>query len=243
MNIRAIKKLISPLGKTPLHPQWLLTGTNSDLNKMLFDLGEGNLILDIGCATKWPCHHIQKNNTYYGIDYYQTASEWYHTKPDIYCNALNLPFTDNFFDVVLLFDVLEHIENSDQLLSEINRVLKPGGKLLMQVPFIYPIHDKPRDFVRYSEFGFEQLATRNHFKIEYCKAVGQPMETAALISNLAASQTFAEWISRRSPLMLLVIFLPFYLLINNILALALSRLIEVETTMPFKYQLSMLKLE
>jgi len=45
-----------------------------------------------------------------------------------------LPFADGTFDVVLSFDVFEHIPDSDRHLSEVRRVLRPGGWYLMQTP-------------------------------------------------------------------------------------------------------------
>jgi SAM-dependent methyltransferase len=52
-----------------------------------------------------------------------------------------IPFADNFFDVVLCNHVLEHVNNDIQAMSEIARVLKPGGFAILQVPFFAPIPD------------------------------------------------------------------------------------------------------
>ncbi len=61
-----------------------------------------------------------------------------------------LPFPANAFDVVLLFNVLEHVYASDQLLTEIYRVLKPGGSLYLFVPFLAQVHPDPDDYRRYT---------------------------------------------------------------------------------------------
>ncbi|MDZ4716416.1 MAG: class I SAM-dependent methyltransferase [Cytophagales bacterium] len=50
-----------------------------------------------------------------------------------------MPFGDNSFDAVLCNHVLEHVENDIQALSEIRRVLKPGGWAILQVPFFSPV--------------------------------------------------------------------------------------------------------
>lgn len=53
-----------------------------------------------------------------------------------------IPFEDNSFDVLFCNHVLEHVENDLQAVSEIKRVLKPGGWAILQVPFFYPIPEK-----------------------------------------------------------------------------------------------------
>jgi hypothetical protein len=53
----------------------------------------------------------------------------------------NLPFGDNHFDAVLCNHVLEHVKNDIQAMSEVRRVLKPGGWAIMQVPFFAPVPD------------------------------------------------------------------------------------------------------
>ena len=53
-----------------------------------------------------------------------------------------MPFQDNTFDVVLCNHVLEHVNDDIQAMKEINRVLKPGGFAIMQVPFFFPVPEK-----------------------------------------------------------------------------------------------------
>ena len=49
--------------------------------------------------------------------------------------------------------VLEHVFNPDDFVREIARVLKPGGALLLTVPFVWNEHEQPYDYARYSSFG------------------------------------------------------------------------------------------
>ena len=53
----------------------------------------------------------------------------------------DIPFPENTFDVVLCNHVLEHVNNDIKAMSEIRRVLKPGGYSIMQVPFFRPVPD------------------------------------------------------------------------------------------------------
>lgn len=61
-----------------------------------------------------------------------------------------LPFKDACADTVLLFNVLEHIYGNNNLLTEIKRVLKPGGKLIGVVPFLVGYHPDPHDYWRFT---------------------------------------------------------------------------------------------
>lgn len=68
-----------------------------------------------------------------------------------------LPFEDSEFDTVLLTDVLEHIPEPLHAMTEIARVLRPGGKLILSVPFFYWIHEEPHDYYRYTKFALERF--------------------------------------------------------------------------------------
>lgn len=94
-------------------------------------------------------------------------------KPDIVADVQNLPFEDNSIEVILLFSVLEHVENPFDAASELYRVLKPGGKLLGSVPFIWPYHAAKlyKDYWRFSKDGLTILF-KNFSAIEIVKAGG-----------------------------------------------------------------------
>lgn len=61
-----------------------------------------------------------------------------------------LPFDDAHFDAVISFNVFEHIQDDFGSLTEVTRVLKPGGALHVIVPWIYPVHGHPDDFHRHT---------------------------------------------------------------------------------------------
>ena len=68
-----------------------------------------------------------------------------------------LPFERGSFDTVLLTDVLEHIPEPTNLICEIARILRPGGKLILGVPFFYWLHEVPHDYYRYTEFALRRF--------------------------------------------------------------------------------------
>jgi SAM-dependent methyltransferase len=71
----------------------------------------------------------------------------------------------NSFDTVLLSDVLEHISEPANLIGEIARILKPGGRLILNVPFMYPVHEGPHDYYRYTRFALERFVGRSDLDV------------------------------------------------------------------------------
>jgi SAM-dependent methyltransferase len=75
-------------------------------------------------------------------------------------DAQALGFTDASFDVVLCTEVLEHVPEPQRAIDEMFRVLKPGGRLLLTTRFLFPIHDAPHDYFRYTKYGLRHLLRR-----------------------------------------------------------------------------------
>lgn len=69
-----------------------------------------------------------------------------------------IPMQSNSVDTIIASDVLEHIYRPHQLLSEMRRILRPGGTALLNMPFIYWIHEAPYDFYRYTPFAIQRMA-------------------------------------------------------------------------------------
>ena len=76
-----------------------------------------------------------------------------------------LPFTDNEFDSILCTEVLEHVNDVEESLDELYRVLKPGGKLLVTTPFICVEHENPHDYRRFTMNGLKQIIKKKGFEI------------------------------------------------------------------------------
>lgn len=61
------------------------------------------------------------------------------------------------FDVILCMSVLEHVYQHDAAVSNIFEALKPGGIAIIFVPGMYPLHDEPTDYWRFTEHSFRKL--------------------------------------------------------------------------------------
>jgi len=85
-----------------------------------------------------------------------------YPKVDVVGDAHSLPFKSETFDKVVIQQVLEHVQSYERVLEEVYRVLKPSGKVYIEVPLIYPIHDE-FDFWRFTPKGLDILC-RYYFK-------------------------------------------------------------------------------
>lgn len=126
--------------------------------------------LDIGCGQK-PYEKIFSSTEYIGLEV-DTPEARANKKADYFYDGSTFPFDGLQFDSVVSNQVFEHVFTPDLFLSEINRVLKPDGILLMTVPFIWDEHEQPYDFGRYSSFGMRHLLKEHKFEIvDYKKSL------------------------------------------------------------------------
>jgi SAM-dependent methyltransferase len=72
-------------------------------------------------------------------------------------DAQALGFVDGSFDVVLCTEMLEHVPEPQRAVDEMRRVLKAGGLLVLSTRFLFPIHDAPHDYFRYTKYGLRHL--------------------------------------------------------------------------------------
>jgi len=92
-----------------------------------------------------------------------------------------LPIADKSYDNVLLINVLEHIFDYHQLLNEAIRVVRPGGSIVIVVPFLFPIHPSPSDFWRFSGQTLERLLTSLNLEQVRVHALGSGVFSARYV--------------------------------------------------------------
>jgi SAM-dependent methyltransferase len=90
---------------------------------------------------------------------------------DLVGDGLNLPLADASVDTVTCNAVIEHVRDPVALVTEMHRVLKPGGFAQLMVPFVFPFHAYPGDYQRYSTSGVLEL-THDFEKVELCVLTG-----------------------------------------------------------------------
>jgi SAM-dependent methyltransferase len=83
------------------------------------------------------------------------------------------------FDTVVLSDVLEHIRKPEKLLAQVHGLLRPGGAVIIGVPFFYWIHEDPYDYYRYTRFALTSMAQESGFDVCYLEETGGAPEILA----------------------------------------------------------------
>lgn len=142
-------------------------------------------LLDVGCGTK-PYRSLFAVDAYIGLDIDSAASRQRGIADQLY-DGKAFPFADGSFDSILCNQVLEHVFSPDIFLGEIARVLKPNGKLLLTVPFVWDEHEQPYDYARYSSFGLSALLERQGLKLVQHKKLGAD---ASILFQLANAYLF-----------------------------------------------------
>ena len=103
------------------------------------------------------------------------------TPIDVRGDAHMLPLREGAVDSVLCTEVLEHLVQPARGADEMRRVLKPGGRLLLTTRFLFPIHDRPGDFFRFTKFGLQHLFRR--WDVEEIVETDTSLETIDILLN------------------------------------------------------------
>src|SRR5579875_3035709 len=101
-------------------------------------------LLDFGCGQK-PYKNLFSVQEYIGVDFENLGHPHVNESIDIFYDGHKLPFANETFDSVFCSEVFEHIFNLEEILKELNRVLKSGGMMLITCPFSYCEHEVPND--------------------------------------------------------------------------------------------------
>ena len=82
-----------------------------------------------------------------------------HRDVDIVADAENLTgiIEDESFDRVLCLSLLEHTKHPEKVVGEMERILKKGGLVIINVPFVMSLHDTPNDYWRFTKYGLLEL--------------------------------------------------------------------------------------
>lgn len=103
---------------------------------------------------------------------------------DVFASVDCLPFQDEAFDTILCTNVLEHVAEAGDGFRELSRCLKHEGFLILSVPFLYPLHEAPHDYYRYTFYGLRHQMEINGLEIKKAVPLGGPGFLAAVYAHL-----------------------------------------------------------
>jgi SAM-dependent methyltransferase len=146
-------------------------------------------VLDAG-AGEAPYAELFEHCAYVTVD-------WPHSvhgaarSADIVASLENLPVANHSFDAVLCTEVLEHVGQPEAVLAELNRVLARQGRLCLTVPFVWPLHEEPFDFYRYTPHALRALLEAAGFAdVDVAPRTGY-------FTTLAQIAEMTGWLQRR----------------------------------------------
>lgn len=130
---------------------------------------------------------------------------------DLIADVHDLPFKNDAFDVVIAIEVFEHLIDPRQASSEINRVLRKDGIVLVSIPFMFRIHGDPNDYQRFTKSGLVQLfnkyadvliqefGNRTHVMLDIFSTIGKPFVIFRILNHLFCNSLFSSCVSKDCP--------------------------------------------
>ncbi len=136
-------------------------------------------LIDLGCGTV-PLYGLYGPHVSEAVCVDWPGSVHATSHVDVYADLSQpLPFEDGAFDTVVLSDVLEHLPKPWQLVSEIRRILAPGGHAFVNVPFLYGIHETPHDYYRFTGFALRRFAAEAGLAVKLLVPTGGSLHVLA----------------------------------------------------------------
>jgi SAM-dependent methyltransferase len=126
-------------------------------------------IIDIGGSKKSGYHELISGN-------HEIVT--CNINPEYECDIVfdiekRFPLESSSFDGALCINVLEHIYEFENVVSETNRVLKKGSKFIVMTPFMHHIHASPSDYIRYTDSALDRLFKKYGFRVEKIEPIGK----------------------------------------------------------------------
>lgn len=169
MSFRLLKSLAKKLSRREL---------NSSLAEFVKSIPSGSKVLNIGSGGEI-MNVINANLQNQDIEVLASDIDE-DRKPDIVDDIVNTKLTKNSFDYIIMAEVLEHVKEPKLAVENLHKVLKKNGGCFISTPYLFPTHDAPYDFFRYTEYGLKHLFSK--FEIVDFKGKTSWWETLLLLA-------------------------------------------------------------
>ncbi|MFO0959486.1 MAG: methyltransferase domain-containing protein [Isosphaeraceae bacterium] len=180
----------------------------ADLKALLPDCR--GIVLDVGCGAQPYRHLLAAGAQYRGIDHVYAREHFGYEMPDTtYYDGERWPVESGSVDVVLATETLEHVPEPVSFLAEAARCARPGGRIILTVPFAARWHYIPHDYWRFTPSSLRQMLEDAGFANVEIYARGNAVTVAcykviALILPLLMPSTggpAARWLARTAGLL------------------------------------------
>ena len=151
--------------------------TNRALAGFVQGLPPGQRILNIGAGGNF--EEIIRENIPHTDIVLHSADIDPARNPDVVDDITQTGLPENSYDCIICLSVLEHVTDPVAAAQNMYRILSPGGRCLIAVPFLFPLHEAPHDYFRFTEFGIRELFSR--FEILRVDAANYWWETLLLL--------------------------------------------------------------
>lgn len=184
---------------------WLVYDINYRFLTRLQDHFKGHLF-DLGCGDMpyrdWLLDYADR---YTGVDW---SSSLHEMKADIVADMNEpLPIESEMADTVISLSVMEHLREPQIMLNEAFRILKPAGSIVLQVPFMWWVHEAPYDYFRYTRYGLQYMFEKAGFKeIKVYPQTGFWVMWTLKFNYQSARLIRGPWLVRKTLSLLLRIF-------------------------------------
>ena len=159
------------------------------------------VLADVGCG-KVPLYEAYRDRVsdVICIDWADTWHASSHLDLEADLNE-GLPLPEEAADTILSTDVLEHLRRPDLFWSGVARALRPRGKIILGVPFLYCLHEEPHDYYRYTKHQLRASCEEHGLSVISIQELGGPLTIILDIVGkntpwlVTTYQAFACWLS------------------------------------------------
>jgi SAM-dependent methyltransferase len=159
------------------------------LKEFSASIGRCDCMVDVGSGETGPYLDLFDFGVCVGLDRFEHA--------DLIADAGALPLRSAQADLVLCTEVLEHVPDPLRALAEMNRVLIPGGGLILTTPLVWGEHDHV-DNLRWTEAGLRRIVLSAGFEVQELRRRGGVFAALGCMITRVPVQVFGPWDAQSS---------------------------------------------
>lgn len=179
-----LMKIKEYLQTTPISPHWTANHClEKSISTLLMSISS-ETVIDVGCGTK-PYKKYIAHKYYFGIEIPGGSHPEDKKDCDVFYNGNEFPFKENSIDLIVITQVLEHVEKPWDIIFKLSKLLKKDGYILISVPFVSNLHEIPYDYFRFTPYSLIKMMNNNALKaVTIKKSCGLFGTIGFLISDL-----------------------------------------------------------